>query len=449
MSRMLRRAHRPAVEVLDDRCLLSNLTPAQVTAAYGLSGVSFNFHGVPIKGNGAGQIIAVIDAFHDPYITSDLATFDRTYGLPNPPMGVVNLAGATTNDGWAQEEAMDVEWAHAIAPGAGIIVVEARSDNLPDLIAAVNVAKQIPLVSVVSMSWGGGEFSGQLGLDSTFTTPAGHKGITFVAASGDEGAGGGAEWPAASPNVVGVGGTTLQVGGGGSYLGESVWSGSSGGMSFYESEPAYQRAVQASGSRTAPDVSFDGDPNTGVRVYSTTPSSRRGSWLSLGGTSLGAPAWAGVVAIADEGRMLAGLSSLDGARQTLPLLYSLPSTDFHQPQSFFFGSRRHSAPSASAGRGTPNGIGLVYGLAFGSISPALRAKSVTSKTAVSPAVRAHTAAAAAPAASTAPAAPRTVRLDLAPARPAVRPQALPAGPRVRFRYDYDLSIDLLSGDLFA
>lgn len=449
MSRTLRRVHRPVVEVLGDRCLLSILTPAQVTAAYGLSGATFNYKNVPIKGNGAGQIIAVIDAFHDPYITSDLATFDRTYGLPNPPMGVVDLAGATTNDGWAQEEAMDVEWTHAMAPGAGIIVIEARSDNLPDLLAAVNLAKKIPLVSVVSMSWGGSEFSGQLALDSTFTTPAGHKGITFVAASGDEGAAGGAEWPASSPNVVGVGGTTLQVGGGGSYLGESVWSGSSGGTSFYETEPAYQRAVQASGSRTTPDVSFDADPNTGVQVYSTAPSTHSGSWQAVGGTSLGAPAWAGIIAIANEGRMLAGKSSLDGASQTLPLLYSLPSTDFHQPQSAFIGFRRHQSATASAGRGTPNGIGLVYGLAYGGIAPALRPATATAAvTAVSPAVAVHTAArAAAPTAAATTAAPKVVGLDLAPVRRAARPQALPASTQVRLRYD--LSLELLSQDLLA
>src|SRR5262249_55915834 len=157
-------------------------------------------------------------------------------------------------------------------------------------------------------------------------TPAGHTAITYVAASGDEGAQRGAEWPASSPNVVAVGGTTLLVSASGTYLGESVWVGSSGGISRFESEPAYHRSLQSSGRRTTPHLSFAADPNTGVAVYTTDPSTGQGTWNQVGGTSLGVPAWAAILAIADEGRALAGKGTLDSS-QTLPALYSLPSSD--------------------------------------------------------------------------------------------------------------------------
>src|SRR5262249_9427388 len=156
-----------------------------------------------VAANGAGQVIAVVVAFHDPYLTQDVHTFDTAYGMADPRVVQVNLAGAATDDGWAGEETMDVEWAHAMAPGAQIGVVEARADSLNDLMTAVNIARQLPSVSVVSMSWGGSEFRGESAYDAYFTTPSGHNGVTFVAATGDAGAWSGAEWPSVSPNVVG------------------------------------------------------------------------------------------------------------------------------------------------------------------------------------------------------------------------------------------------------
>ncbi len=352
----LRRRSRPApsLESLDDRCLLSGLTPQQITSAYGLNAVTFNVNGQSIHGDGSGQTIAVVVAYHDPYLTSDLNTFDATYHLAGANLSQVNLAGTQTNDGWAGEESLDVEWAHAIAPGAKIVVVEARSSNLSDMLSAVNTARSISGVSVVSMSWGMSEFSGQTAYDSYFTTPAGHNGVTFVSASGDSGTGSGAEWPSSSPNVLAVGGTTLAISASGTYGGESTWSGGGGGYSRFEAEAAYQRSVQTTGVQTAPDVAFDANPYTGVSVYTTAPSTGQGTWETVGGTSLGAPAWAAIVAIADQGRAAAGLGTLDGATQTLPSLYSLPSSDFHKVSSL-----------TTTGLGSPNGSALVNGLAFG------------------------------------------------------------------------------------
>jgi subtilase family serine protease len=254
----------------------------------------------------------------------------------------------SNNAGWAQEIALDVEWAHAIAPGASIVLVEANSSSVANLAAAVKTAEGIPGVSVVSMSWGGSENSLVTNYDSVFTA----SGITFVAASGDDGAAGGAEWPASSPYVVGVGGTTLQVDASGNYQGETAWLGSSGGYSAVETEPSFQQTVQTSGMRSTPDVAFDGDPNTGVQVYSVDLFSGQGSWQTVAGTSLGAPAWAGLIAIADQGRALANQATL-GSTQTLTALYSLPSTAFHTIGGGY---------NTQTGLGTPNGASLVNGL---------------------------------------------------------------------------------------
>src|SRR3954465_13725393 len=178
------------------------------------------------------------------------------------------------------------------------------------------------------MSFSGTEFSGETTYDQYFTTPAGHGGVTFLAATGDTGQPSG--YPAYSPNVVGVGGTTLSVDAAGDYLSESGWSGSGGGLSTVEGQPAYQTGsvTQSTTKRANPDVAFNASPNSGVAVYDSydfgsTP------WIQVGGTSFATPAWAGLIAIADQGRSLVGLSSLDSRTETLPLLYQLPVSDFH------------------------------------------------------------------------------------------------------------------------
>src|SRR5262249_22602105 len=154
---------------------------------------------------------------------------------------------------WASEIALDVEWAHAIAPGANILLVEATNNSFANLLAAVRFAASQPGVVAVSMSWGGGEFSSETSFDSTFQTPAAHGGVTFVASSGDAGAP--ASYPAISPNVLAVGGTTLNLDSSGNILSESAWSGSGGGISLFEAQPAYQNGIpQTSTSRANPDV---------------------------------------------------------------------------------------------------------------------------------------------------------------------------------------------------
>jgi hypothetical protein len=350
-----RRRLRPAIDRLDDRCLPSGLTPALLTHAYGLDAITFTSpSGAAVKGDGTGETIALVEAFHDPTLAGDLHAFDQAYDLPDPPLDIVNLGGTRSNPAWSLEESLDVEWAHAIAPGATIVVVEASSQSLRDLQAAVNVARNIPAVNVISMSLGFPEstYHGSLAL----TTPPGHTGITFVGASGDSGLAGGSDWPAVSPNVLAVGGTSLYVGGSGQYLAEVAWSGSGGGPSRFVAEPGYQRSVAAGGKRVTPDVAFVGDPNTGVEVYQTSPYTGLGSWQVVGGTSLGTPAWAAIIAIADQGRALQGKGSLDGPTQTLPTLYALSPADFHSVVS------NRPGGAGPTGLGSPNGPLLIADL---------------------------------------------------------------------------------------
>src|SRR5262249_18442965 len=158
----------------------------------------------------------------DPNIASDLSKFDSQYGLSAPASFTQYVETGLRQDdsGWALETSLDVEWAHAIAPGASIVLVEAEPD-LYDLFSGVSFASQLSGVSVVSMSWGSGEFSGESAYDSVFTTPTGHSNVTFVASSGDSAV---TEYPSVSPNVLAVGGTTLNVTSQGKYISETGWS---------------------------------------------------------------------------------------------------------------------------------------------------------------------------------------------------------------------------------
>jgi subtilase family serine protease len=370
MRNRCRRGVHVRLEQLDDRCLLSGLTPAQVTTAYGLNAVTFHTPTGTIKGDGSGETVALVEAFHDPFLQSDLATFDAEYNLPPPRLTVVNLAGHATNPSWQLEESLDVEWVHAIAPGAAILVVESQSQSFASTMRAVQIARKTPGVVAVSMSWSFNEFPTEASYNSIFTTPAGHTGITFLASSGDSGPQLGAVWPAAIPSVVAVGGTTLNVDASGHYQSEVAWlnffGGTSGGYSRYEAEPRFQRSVQSIGKRSTPDVAFDADPDTGVSVYATSLWTGQGSWSPIGGTSLGAPAWAAMLAIVDQGRALEGKGTLDGATQTLPALYSLPSADFNVIAPL--PGQRANGANTSTGLGTPNGAVLVHSLVETTIS---------------------------------------------------------------------------------
>jgi subtilisin-like proprotein convertase family protein len=347
------------------------LNPSEVRGAYGINAISFS--GGTVTGDGSGQTIAIVDAYDDTSIAGDLATFDSQFGIAAPPnfikVGVDSSGnGSTTSlpspdSGWAVEIALDVEWAHAVAPKANILLVEAASSYDTDLLAAVDFARNYTgqfggtATSVVSMSWGGGEVYGESSNDGHFTTPSGHTGVTFFASSGDSGSPAG--WPSVSSHVVSVGGTTLSTDSAGDYLGESGWSGSGGGLAQYVSQPSYQnglvvhdgtQVIPANGARAAPDVALVADPNSGVAVYASFGA---GGWISVGGTSAASPQWAALMSIADQGRVLTGKSTLDGYTQTLPELYQLPSTDFHDITSGNNGYSAGPGFDLVTGLGTP------------------------------------------------------------------------------------------------
>ena len=300
----------------------TGLPPSAIASVYNLSGLSSS------STAGTGQIIAIVDAYHDPHALSDLNTFNAQYGYPalstctsltqsGPCFEQADPQGTPrTNSGWVLEESLDIEWAHAEAPGAKIVLVEAASNSNSNLFGAVSYANSLGATEV-SMSWGGGESSGETSFDADMT----HAGTFYTASAGDSGHG--AEYPAASPNVIAVGGTTLNGCSGTSCSGftsETTWSSSGGGISSVEAIPGYQSGYSGpvSGASTIsaltgakrgiPDVSFDANPSTGVSVYDSTSYQGQSGWFTLGGTSVGAPNWAGVLAAGKA----AGSTALEG-----------------------------------------------------------------------------------------------------------------------------------------
>lgn len=251
---------------------VSGITPTAIKAAYNL------------PATGGQGTIAIIDAYDNPYVASDLNVFCNQFGLPPATLEIHKMTSTIRgNTNWGLEIALDVQWAHAIAPNAKILLVEARSNSLSDLLSAVNYAKGRSDVVAISMSWGSSEFSSEASYDSYFTS---NYGAAFYASSGDDGAG--TCWPSASSRVISVGGTTLSFANG-AVSSETAWSGSGGGVSTYISKPTYQSGVGYS-KRATPDVSYNGDPNSGFSVYD----SYGYGWVVVGGTSAGAPQWAAI-----------------------------------------------------------------------------------------------------------------------------------------------------------
>jgi subtilase family serine protease len=304
---------------------ISAFQPAQIRHAYGFDLVS---------NQGVGQTIALVDAYDDPNAESDLAVFSQQFKLPvaSTSNGFFRKVYATgkkpaANANWSVEISLDAEWAHAIAPKATIILVEAASNNLSDLLKGVDVAVRNG-ATVVSMSWDTGEFSSEHNSDNHFVT----NGVTFLAAAGD--AGTGVTYPAASPDVIGVGGTSLTLDSNGNYLSESAWSRSGGGLSAYEHQPLFQAQFgipdNSRGVRGVPDVSYNANPGTGYAVYDSVAISGASGWFQIGGTSAATPQWAAVVAIANSTRVGLRKANLSSADATL---YSLAkanlNNDFH------------------------------------------------------------------------------------------------------------------------
>ncbi len=258
-----------------------------------------------VPASGGSGTIAIVDAYNYGTAQNDLTVFSNQFGLPvcttaNGCFKKIFAGGSKprVDCGWAQEAALDLQWAHAMAPNAKIVFVVAASSRLSDLFQAVDVATQYVAGSggkgEVSMSWGSSEFSGEAVYDGHFV----NGNVVYFASSGDTG--GVTSYPAVSPNVVAAGGTTVNRNSSGAFVSETAWSGSGGGPSKYETRPGYQASVSAivGSQRGIPDFSFDADPNSGVSVYDSTSCQGLKGWLVFGGTSVASPSLAGIVNLA-------------------------------------------------------------------------------------------------------------------------------------------------------
>jgi subtilase family serine protease len=271
--------------------------PSQLQSAYNLASASAS--------DGAGRTVALVDAYDDPTAASDLAAYRSAAGLPAANFSKVNQNGQTsplpseapTDDDWTLEESLDLDMVSSICPLCSIVLVEATNDSGTGLYVAENTAAS--LAGYVSNSWGGTEASSDTSLDSEYFS---HPGDVITASAGDSDYG--VIYPATSPNVVAVGGTSLSTASNSRGWTESVWNtetgeeGTGSGCSAYEPQPSWQTSLGLSGcsKRIDNDVSADADPNTGVAVYDT--SNGNGGWNEVGGTSASSPMLAAAYALA-------------------------------------------------------------------------------------------------------------------------------------------------------
>lgn len=281
-----------------------NLVPLVTSAPVGLGPDRIkSIYNYPTSASaGTGATIAIVVAFDAPTVENDLNVFSKQYGLPlcTTSNGCFKKVGAADvrrlpqpDPDWAVEASLDTQWAHAIAPGAKILLVEAQNDTLASLMSAVDYAKDH--ANYVSMSWGTDEFRGQGKYNSDFT----EDGVSFFASAGDSGLI--PTYPATAPGVIAVGGTSLHFTNG-VFASETGWIYGGGGCSIYESASTYQintPGYSCSGKRSTPDVSFNADPFSGVAIYDSTPLVKGGTfgWYQVGGTSLSAPVIAARAAI--------------------------------------------------------------------------------------------------------------------------------------------------------
>lgn len=286
-------------------------TPASLACVYDLVTTTFapacNPNATTENPTGGANAIAVVDAYHDPTAASDLKHFSNQFGLPAATFKVVFATGVEPGvdptGGWELEESLDIELTHAMAPNAKIFLVEARSSTFGDLLKAEAVASKLVAANgggEIENGWGGSEFSGESSLDSSFTT----SGIVYVAAAGDSP---GVEYPAASPNVVSAGGTSISRNPSpgasqGAFQGESAWQLGGGGPSAFESIPAYQASISTivGTARGTPDISLDGDPDSGVWIYDSNPMGGVKGWFIVGGTSVSSAALTGILNAANH-----------------------------------------------------------------------------------------------------------------------------------------------------
>lgn len=353
-----------------------------------------NAYNVPSELSGAGQTIIIVDAYGDPDIRANLATFDAFFGLPDPPSFTIYSGSATQKAGphgassWALETALDVEWAHAIAPGAAIVLIEAPSSS-GNAINSVErkIISRYP-GAVVSQSFGIPEFAVIANNAQIMQAHQNYKsfaqqGTTVLASSGDFGATNGASFnnaafPSSDPYVVSVGGTQGNPYPYGlcpgysddcSYSGESTWNepdygiATGGGPSKLFGAPSYQIGLTGQQTRATPDVAYNAAVNGGVLVVKLP------YFYLVGGTSAGSPQWAGIFALANQARANVGKGPVGAAN---PRLYSIYTgadyvSDFHDVTTGdntlagapVAGFAAGSGYDMATGLGSPNAANLI------------------------------------------------------------------------------------------
>lgn len=385
--------------------VIATYTPAQIRAAYGLPALPASLATMtPTQAAqlGAGQTIYIVNAYHNPNVAAELAAFNQKFGLPacttraiavnaslplpsptanacdlsvvySTPAGAMTTVAPAYDAGWATEIALDVQWAHATAPLARIVLIEAPNASISGLVGAIQLANAMG-PGVVSMSFGAIEGSWTASVNSVFTTPR----MTYLAATGDSGAA--VAWPSVSPNVVAVGGTSLTAVGAGTRT-ESAWSGAGGGISAYTAVPSYQSApvpgLNVATRRVVADVAFNADPATGQYLAVIKPGTTTVNWMSAGGTSIAAPQWAGLMAVANALRAQAGRLAIGAPHSVLyGQIGAVPGTYASAFADITSGSNGTCAPCIAkagydvpTGLGTPRGTGLLSALAGSSLAP--------------------------------------------------------------------------------
>jgi subtilase family serine protease len=368
-----------------DQCF----TPQNIRSAYGVNKL------ISAKDEGKGQTIVIVDSFGSPTIRPDLRMFDRGYKLVNPPslrvlapLGTVTFTDSPAQANWATETTLDVEWSHAMAPLADIVLLTSPvaetegTTGLGDFLKLEQYALNHNLGNVISQSWGATENTLETTAGrklvaefETFYARAARHHITVLASTGDTGsqndenasgsktyASPTVNFPASSPYVTAVGGTALTMKSG-AWSSEEVWNDGTGagggGISQLFSEPSWEKKLptkvqtQLGGHRGLPDVSWNASPDTSILIYMSDDG--YGSWEAIGGTSEGSPQWAGLVADIDQARG----TSIGWLDPTLYSLTSSESTYFHdivKGTNAYGGVAGYSAATGwdpASGLGTP------------------------------------------------------------------------------------------------
>ncbi|HET9393502.1 MAG TPA: S53 family peptidase [Candidatus Rubrimentiphilum sp.] len=321
----------------------SGYAPADLQAAYAL----------PSSANGAGQTVAIVDAYDAVTAESDLGVYRAQFGLPpcttaNGCFKKVNQTGGSTppaaNASWGQEISLDLDMVSAICPNCHILLVEANSASFVDLGTSVNTAASLG-ANAISNSYGGSEVSNEMTYDAYYN----HPGHAVTVSSGDSGYG--VEYPAASPYVTAVGGTSLSRASNARGWSETVWSGAGSGCSALEAKPSWQTDTGCT-RRTVADVSAVANPNTGVAVYDSTAYRGQSGWMVFGGTSVASPVIASVYALAgNAGSVNYGSFSY----ANLGALFDVTSGSNGSCGTYLCTGR--AGYDGPTGNGTPNGIG--------------------------------------------------------------------------------------------